>query len=235
MGDFNHPSIKWYDSTSPPDVDHPSTRFLEAVRDSFMSQHVTEPTHYRGNCTPNTLDLILTNEEVMVENVKYMAPVGKSHHSSLCFSFCCYTRSTSNRDSSYKYHKGGFDNMRKTVNAKDWEAMFQGKSLDQCWNTVKEEMRCVSEKFIPKYHTGRMAGKGKPMWTNQKTITAVEKKRHVYSIPQYSIMTKTMFSIGEHLIQLRLKSGKRYVTLRSILQLRLRLTQRYSSNMPGQN
>ena len=53
MGDFNHPSINWYDSTSPPDVDHPSTRFLEAVRDSFMSQHVTEPTHYRGNCTPN--------------------------------------------------------------------------------------------------------------------------------------------------------------------------------------
>ena len=69
--------INWYDSTSPPDVDHPSTRFLEAVRDSFMSQHVTEPTHYRGNCTPNTLDLILTNEEGMVENIKYMAPVGK--------------------------------------------------------------------------------------------------------------------------------------------------------------
>ena len=101
MGDFNHPSINWYDSTSPPDVDHPSTRFHEAVRDSFMSQHVTEPTHYRGNCTPSTLDLILANEEGMVENIKYMAPVGKSHHTALCFKFCCYTRSTSNRESSY--------------------------------------------------------------------------------------------------------------------------------------
>ena len=131
MGDFNHPSINWYDSTSPPDVDHPSTRILEAVRDSFMSQHVTEPTHYRGNCTPNTLDLIDTNEEGMVENIKYMAPVGKSHHTSLCFSFWCYTRSTSNRESSYKYHKGDVDNMRKTVIAKDWEAMFQGRSLDR--------------------------------------------------------------------------------------------------------
>ena len=89
-----------------------------------MSQHVTEPTHYRGNCTPNTLDLILTNKEGMVENIKYMAPVGKSHHTALCFNFCCYTRSTSNRESSYKYHKGDFDNMRKTVSAKDWEAMF---------------------------------------------------------------------------------------------------------------
>ena len=70
MGDFNHPNINWYDSTSLPGVDHPSTRFLEAVRDSVMTHHVTEPTHYRGNCTADTLDLIFTNEEGMVENVR---------------------------------------------------------------------------------------------------------------------------------------------------------------------
>ena len=167
-----------------PDVDHPSTRLLEALRDSFM--FMTEPTHYRGNCTPSTLDLILTNEEGMVENIKYKAPVGKSYHTLLCFSFCCHTRSTSNRENSYTYHKGDFDDMRKTFSAKDREAMFQGKSLDQCWNTVNEEICCVSEKFIPKYHTGRMARKGKPIWTNQKKITAIKKKRDMYSIPQYS-------------------------------------------------
>ena len=132
----------------------------------------------------------------------------------------------------HKYHKGGFDNMRKTVSAKDWEEMFQGKSLDQCWNTVKEEIRCVSEKFIPKHHTGRMAGKGKPMWTNQKTITAIRRKETCILYTAILEMRKTMFSIGEHLIELRLKSGKRYVTLRSVLQLRLRLTQRDSSKCP---
>ena len=48
-------------------------------------------------------------------------------------------------------------------------------------------------------------------------------------------MTNIMFKTGEHLIEFRLKSGKRYVTLRSVLQLRLRLTKRDSSNMSGQN
>ena len=62
MGYLNHPSINWYDSTSPPDVDHPSTLFLEAVRGSSMSQHAAEPTHCSGTCTPNTIDMILTNE-----------------------------------------------------------------------------------------------------------------------------------------------------------------------------
>ena len=104
---------------------------------------------YRGNCTPNTLDLILTNEEGMVENIKYTAPVGKSHHTWLRFTLCVYTRSTRNRENSYKYHKADFDNMRKTVSAKHWEIMFRGKSLYQCWNTVKDEIRRMSEKFRP--------------------------------------------------------------------------------------
>ena len=74
------------------------------------------------------------------------------------------------------------------------------------------------------------------MWTNQKTITAIKKKRDMYTLYRNTRDEKDyMFSIGEHLIELRLKSGKRHVTLRSVLQLRLRLTQRDYSNMPGQN
>ena len=116
-----------------------------------MSQHVTEPTHYRGNCTPNTLDMILTSErrsdggehQIDCASGKEPPHVIKL----LCFNFCCHTRSTCNRENSYKYHKGDFYIMRKTASAKDWQAMFQGKSLDQCWNTVKEEIGCVSEKL----------------------------------------------------------------------------------------
>ena len=57
FGDLNHPSLNWRENTSPPDGNHPSTIFMEAVRESFLTQHVTEPTHYRGNNTPNTLDI----------------------------------------------------------------------------------------------------------------------------------------------------------------------------------
>ena len=58
---------------------------MDSARDAFLTQHVTEPTHYRGNNTPNTLDLIFTNEEGMSEQLKYLAPVGSSHHSLLKF------------------------------------------------------------------------------------------------------------------------------------------------------
>ena len=50
---FNYPSINWDDVTSPPEGIHQSALFLEAVRDSFIWQHMAERTHG----TPNILDL----------------------------------------------------------------------------------------------------------------------------------------------------------------------------------
>ena len=46
VGDFNHPVLKWADEISPKDGDHPSSKFMEAVRDSFLVQRVKKPTHF---------------------------------------------------------------------------------------------------------------------------------------------------------------------------------------------
>ena len=134
FGDFNHPGINWHDTTSTRDRDNPSTCFIVAVHDLFLIQHVTEPTHYRGNCTPNTLDLIFTNEEGMLENVKHRAPVGKSHHTLLHFTFCCYIRITDNKANSYRYHKGDYDSMRTDMEGTDWEEEFHDRGVELCWS-----------------------------------------------------------------------------------------------------
>ena len=81
IGGFNYPEINWLAETSPPDIHHPATVFMECLRDTYLIQHVTDPTHYRGDQRPNTLDLILTNEEGMISNIKSQTvPLGKSHH-----------------------------------------------------------------------------------------------------------------------------------------------------------
>ncbi len=64
MGDFNYPAIDW--STLTVSGSGRAEKFLEAVNDSFLHQHVSAPTRYRimriGN-TPLILDFIFTNEE----------------------------------------------------------------------------------------------------------------------------------------------------------------------------
>ena len=65
-GDFNAPDIDWnteYSSQSPA-----SDRLLEIIEDHDLSQHVKEPTRRDGN-TQNILDLILSNNSNIIENV----------------------------------------------------------------------------------------------------------------------------------------------------------------------
>ena len=90
MGDLNHGHIQWnyLDSTGSEDQ-----QFLFLIQDSFLTQHVLEPT--RGE---NVLDIVLSSEkEVMdhvkilepqkelVDNVKILEPLGNSDHNQIHF------------------------------------------------------------------------------------------------------------------------------------------------------
>ncbi|GAB0184141.1 hypothetical protein GRJ2_000879400 [Grus japonensis] len=72
MGDFNHPDICWRDDAA----EHKQSRkFLECVDDNFLLQVIEEPTR-RGAM----LDLILTNKEGLVGDVKLKGSLGCSDH-----------------------------------------------------------------------------------------------------------------------------------------------------------
>ena len=71
LGDFNVKGIDWNNISSPENETHTSTQFLECLRDSFLYQHVKEPTRHMSQNVPSILDLILTNDESMVSNLQY--------------------------------------------------------------------------------------------------------------------------------------------------------------------
>ncbi len=83
MGDFNYPAIDWSTITA----SRSAEKFLEAVNDSFLYQHVSVLTHYKIGNTPNILDLIFTNEEHMVSDLAIGGPVGNSDHATLPFNY----------------------------------------------------------------------------------------------------------------------------------------------------
>ncbi|GAB0180275.1 hypothetical protein GRJ2_000492800 [Grus japonensis] len=72
MGDFNHPDICWRDNAA---ERKQSRKFLECVDDNFLLQVIEEPTR-RGAM----LDLILTNKEGLVGDVKLKGSLGCSNH-----------------------------------------------------------------------------------------------------------------------------------------------------------
>ena len=93
-GDFNLPDINWDDETCDKDENHKASKFLECIQFNNLTQFINKPTHHRAMQTPTLIDLILSNESDLVQNIKFYPPLGKSHHSVLCFNLDIVTSLT---------------------------------------------------------------------------------------------------------------------------------------------
>lgn len=108
-GDFNYPRINWDNWSTDSDVLGDEFLFIEALRDIHLYQHITSPTRARGSDTPQILDLVLTNEEGMVEEVEHKSPIGKSDHTVLKFHYKLYSERSSTRQKIFMYDKGEYE------------------------------------------------------------------------------------------------------------------------------
>ena len=77
MGDFNHGHIQWKSLESTGGDDQ---QFLFLIQESFLTQHVLEPT--KGE---NVLDIVLSSQKELVDNVKIHEPLGNSDHNQIHF------------------------------------------------------------------------------------------------------------------------------------------------------
>jgi len=59
-----------------------SNEFIEVLRDNFLIQNVTLPTHARRGDTPHILDLVISNDN-FIDDIDYCAPLDKTDHASL--------------------------------------------------------------------------------------------------------------------------------------------------------
>ena len=94
VGDSNLPQIDWINNLCRTPESHYAHKFLSTVQDTFLFQHVTEPTRFREGFSPSLLDLILTNEEGMVTSLDYCPGLGKSDHVLIKCQLACYRLSS---------------------------------------------------------------------------------------------------------------------------------------------
>ena len=135
MGDFNHGHIQWKSLESTGGEDQ---QFIFLIQDSFLIQHVLEPT--RGE---NVLDIVLSSQKELVDNVKIQEPLGNSDHNQIHFDINVKSESKN------KKHKGNFKDMRKYLAKLDWKNMLMNKTATECWNTLKYEIDSIIKKIFP--------------------------------------------------------------------------------------
>ena len=121
MGDFNHGHIQWKSLQSMGREDH---KFLVLVQDTFLSQHVLEPT--RGE---NVLDIVLSSQNELVDNVKICEPLGSSDHNQIHFTIKVKSERNSKKQYRRNFHKGRYKDMRKYLAKIDWNKTVVRESI----------------------------------------------------------------------------------------------------------
>ena len=79
----NYPNINWEHMNA--DLDKENELFYDNINENLLVQHINVNTRHKLGNSPSRLDLVFTNEEDMVEDIKCLAPLGKSDHIGLSF------------------------------------------------------------------------------------------------------------------------------------------------------
>ena len=116
-GDFNYPDINW-DTVEPvKHSEHTSQKVIDAVRNSFLHQHVSQPTIYRHEQNPITRDLVLTSEENTINHINYLPGLGMSDHVSIFFKQNVYIAKPEHTEPNFHYNKNDYAKLKTSKNA----------------------------------------------------------------------------------------------------------------------
>ena len=175
VGDFNLKNINWTNWSTPMNEKSTEARFIEAVRDCYLFQHISTPTRHRGTDNPSLLDLLFTDEEMNVSDIQHHSPLGKSDHNVIIFDYNCYLDFSKPKDM-YSYSKGDYPAMRSHVESTNMavEILTQARSqnIEEMWASLKSMVEELKRGFVPKAVVS-----GKPAWTEKGSFPISDSSR----------------------------------------------------------
>ena len=175
FGDFNMPDIKWPLNASQSCA--PSSQLLvDLLLNSHLSQLVTQPTRYRINQNPSTLDLIITSDDNSLAHLEYLDPVGKSDHSTLKANFQICTLS---KERTVTYTRAVIDyrSVNKALTDVHWPSLFVTSSVADNWELFKTTVLDLVCKHSASISIKRSSTKP---WIGKKILKMVRTKRALW-------------------------------------------------------
>lgn len=177
IGDFNYKEIDWQNNIVNTLQNHPASKFYDCINDLFLKQCIMEPTRFRHGQSHNTLDLLLTNCEEAISNIRIEAPLGKSDHAVIRFNVDTDFH-VREQQAGYCYYRGNYDAIRGELADVDWPELIGTKSTQSAWNTFQCTMNGLIAKYIPKK---RHSLNLKPPWQNRDINNSKKSKNKAWN------------------------------------------------------
>ena len=176
MGDMNYPQIDWNLESCRASPEHSASKFLAATKDCYLIQHQKTPTRYKPGQTANTLDLVFTNREDMINEISVEGGLGKSDHSCLLINFN-YASGKVEKSIHRNFKKTDSEILKQELVNIEWADELDLKNTEESWTFIKDKINHAIEKSTPlSKTTGR---RGKEFMTPE-TLSIVREKHQLY-------------------------------------------------------
>ena len=142
--------------------------FLNIVQDHFLHQHVRQAT--RG---ANILDLVVSSEEDLVDDLRIGSTIGGSDHASIEFMLNLTWHEKEENNIGLDYRKADYVSIVREMVGVDWNERFRGKEVNEMWLEFRSIVDELKEKHVPRF-TGNRRRKQK--WMDYGACKAVKKK-----------------------------------------------------------
>ena len=124
MGDFKNRNIK-LDTLQSTGVE--DQKLLCLLQDNFLTLHVLEPTR-----TTKVLNIVLSSQKEIVDNVKIKEPLGSSDHNQMHFNINIKSDRTKVKQCRRDFGKGNYKKIRKSFAHIDWNDKMKNKTATEC-------------------------------------------------------------------------------------------------------
>ena len=187
IGDFNIPGIDWnsWSCNGEDSFNNYKSAFLNCLRDNFLYQHVDKTTRGRLGQTSNILDLIISNNNEIVNNICYSSPLGKSDHCVLHFSINCHKIFNTSKTTKLNYDKGNYITMVKNLDI-NWDDIINvtNSSIEDDWKSFMSIINKNIDTYIPKKKLGNSFKPKHKTPLDSKSLKLIRKKHRTLATLQ---------------------------------------------------
>jgi hypothetical protein len=114
----------------------------------------------------------------MIDNIQHEAPLGKSHHQTLCFTLNCYAVKQVPKRERLNFSKGDYDKLRATVEAANISDRIKDMNVADSWSLLKDTVVAAVNTCVPKV---KLSGsKKKTQWMNSAVLAKLKVKKQAY-------------------------------------------------------
>ena len=165
---MNYSGIDWENGAS----DAAGMDFFTATQEAFLDQHVDFPTH-----EGNTIDLVLSSNDIAIASVEDAGSLRKSHHSIIRVKVDTQPSTTFSTEKVPDYKNADFRKMNEFMASVDWSERLQPLNTLQSWDLFKNTLTDGMNACIPQKDRRTS---DQPLWMNQNIMRILRKKRRLW-------------------------------------------------------